>query len=396
MAMLALRPYRACIPCLIALAVMFLVQDMTEVYKHNGNDSDASYTYTTDKQNNSTTTTDNPYWWEPYVDQVARPFPILNDTEKSWCVPRQIPEITSLEEPTVKSGLYLVKVTKTASSTSAGVTIQIARNAAERQQQQQHQQQRNASQSMECTYHTAHGFEYVHRQAPHFMWTVVRDPSKRAISYYNFFVVSRKKKHHGPDKMIRKIQEYKSVQLLSVSHQFYKTRESAITAEDVVDILRDDVFGSYGFVESLVALKFILGVELHDIVVLSSKRNGGFDDGRYQNTCFRIQPADTPPKVEAFLQEGFLRDNHDYFLYAVANRSLDFTIDAIGRERFERDLETFRKMSKYAEAQCLDKAVFPCVAEGQPPLTKATESCYFGDIGCGHECVQDALRIFDI
>lgn len=399
MAMIALRSYGRCLQFLIAFVLLHRLYDTAVFWRSavpssHGDASSVDSKVLHPTPNISTIDMwENPYWWKPYVDQVARPFPILGDNGKLWCIPRRIHKVTSLRERHVKSGLYMVKVEKTASSTSAGVTIQIARNVAE--------QQYKSAQPMECTYHAAHGRAYAYRQDPYFMWTVLRDTRKRALSHYNFFVVSREKAHNTPHEMIQRMQEYKSLQLKSVSNRYFNTRKHA-TARDIVDIMRDDVFGSYGFVglsdrmdETLVALKFILGVELQDIVVLSSKRSGGFDGGKYKNTCFKIQSVDTPPEVEEFLQEEFPRNNHDYFLHAVVNRSLDLTIDAIGRKRFQRDLDTFRKMSQYAEAQCLDKAVFPCVAEGKPPLPEADKSCFFGDIGCGHACVQEALQNFD-
>jgi hypothetical protein len=69
-------------------------------------------------------------WWRPFVDQIAKPFPILYD--RSWCVPQEIRERSINDTLTDKSGLYLLKIPKTASSTAAGVSVQIARNVMSR------------------------------------------------------------------------------------------------------------------------------------------------------------------------------------------------------------------------------------------------------------------------
>jgi hypothetical protein len=385
--------------CLVAILVFYLLEGMLVSFRSPflGKNEDFSVT----EKNTSITTSvpsynatidmkSDPNWWEPYVDRIARSFSIRPD--KSWCVPRTIPNSTKLGEEEIQSGFYLVKIQKTASSTVAGVSIQIARNVG----QQQHQKD-----TMECVYHAAHGYEFARRRDPFFLWTVLRDPRKRAISDYFFFEVSRKRIPAADARMMQKLNAHKSYQLANVAPRF--VNHPRANASEIVDMMLKNVFGKYHFVglsdrmdETLVALKFILHVDLRDIVVLSSKRNGGLDDGRHENTCFEIQPANVTPRMKTYLEEEFPVNNHDFFLYAVANRSLDLTIDAIGRDKFQHDLELFRTMSRYAEEQCLDKAIFPCVAAGKPPLPEASHSCYFGDIGCGHACVKEVLRNFSV
>ena len=73
------------------------------------------------------------------------------------------------------------------------------------------------------------------------------------------------------------------------------------------------------------------------------------------------------------------------------NRSLDLTIDALGRDRVMVELQRHQKYQKIAEEQCKSKAHFPCSANGtyQPQLSK--HSCYENDFGCGHKCIYETL-----
>lgn len=106
-------------------------------------------------------------------------------------------------------------------------------------------------------------------------------------------------------------------------------------------MMQQDIFngaGAFHFIgiserldESLVALQLLLQQPIYDILVLSSKVNGGLDGGGFDGTCVKIQEAYTAPDVDDYLANEFPIGNYDFFLYAVANRSLDMTIDAIGR-----------------------------------------------------------------
>jgi hypothetical protein len=64
------------------------------------------------------------------------------------------------------------------------------------------------------------------------------------------------------------------------------------------------------------------------------------------------------------------------------NRSLDLTIELLGRERVESGVREFQHLQALAQERCLLKAVFPCTANGtlQDGWQK---DCYHKDWGCG-------------
>ena len=77
----------------------------------------------------------------------------------------------------------------------------------------------------------------------------------------------------------------------------------------------------------------------------------------------------------------------DRALHQAANRSLDLTIDKLGRQKFQRYLDIYRQASQLAQSRCLPHVTFPCSAEGVPTPEGETD-CLWKDSGCGYECLD--------
>lgn len=175
--------------------------------------------------------------------------------------------------------------------------------------------------------------------------------------------------------------------------QLHSLQEGSLQNYTLANILQELDF--VGVVErmdeSLVVLQLLMGLQPADMVVLSSKRSGGYDSNKQ---CQWIQPSFITAKIQNYLETAFIKDNLDYVLYAAANASLDKTIHALGRELVEKQVQHHKQLQQIAEEACLERATFPCSAEGvyQPELAK--KSCYESDWGCGHECVSETLMPF--
>jgi endo-1,4-beta-D-glucanase Y len=122
-------------------------------------------------------------------------------------------------------------------------------------------------------------------------------------------------------------------------------------------------------------------VPVGDILYLNAKSNGGYDDGVHRNTCYYIQPSFVSPGMKRFFQSPEWNNlvRWDNLLYQAANRSLDLTIDYLGRERFEARLAVFRNAQQVAKERCLDgKDIFPCTSKGKKNMNKV---CLWSDSG---------------
>jgi hypothetical protein len=123
-------------------------------------------------------------------------------------------------------------------------------------------------------------------------------------------------------------------------------------------------------------------LEPADVVTLSAKRAGGYDDGEgeFKNgKCVKIQKQPPPSRhtkeVQDYLYNDHAKDNADFLLYEAVNKSLDKTIEYMGYEKVEQTMKEIIKLQRIAEEHCQDIAAFPCSDEGvyQPKLAK--QSC---------------------
>ena len=76
----------------------------------------------------------------------------------------------------------------------------------------------------------------------------------------------------------------------------------------------------------------------------------------------------------------------DFLLYETANRSLDKTIQRIGKDKFDAALSRFLELKAKA-AKCESVVKFPC--EQGILLSNVTNECYMDDFGCGYPCLDE-------
>ena len=311
------------------------------------------------------------------VERMARTFPVWNrsTTPYTWCH----------EQEDSNSGLLFVKLNKCASSTGMGVSLRIADTLGHRL----------LGNNTYCFARYLHGTastddrQYLFRK-PHrsFLWSIVRHPASRVLSEYFFEEASRRGMNATEDSILKYIQHgrFKSHYVTYLRLKEFKTRQEEV----------DHLIQNYDFLaisermeESLVVLSLILKVPLADVVVLSSKEAGGYDDGRSRFGCVKLKKKWTTPKIDEYLSDAFLQENFDYILYQAANVSLDRTIDELGREKVLAGIDSYRKLAAKNERECRQHAIFPC------PKTNRTsqKDCYFSsDAGCGHKCTDNALK----
>jgi hypothetical protein len=288
------------------------------------------------------------------------------------------------------NGLVYVKVPKTASSTSAGATLQISRNIGRTM----------LGQGKSCSESYKHGEMFRNRKPPYLLWTTLRHPAKRAISNFFYREVSRFGQKPSSENMLKLLHRSKNFQLKYISTEKIPSNATHLlydVAQDPVELIRRNVFEHYHFIaitermtESLVVMKMLWGLSDKDIIVMSTKRSGGYDT--FGAKCVKIQPSFTTPEVDDYIRTNFTNDNHDYLLYAAANESLDLTIAALGKLRFAEELERHLGLQKIAEDTCLDKTYFPCTSTGELQIQVAARNCLFHDHGCGYPCLDELFK----
>jgi hypothetical protein len=181
-------------------------------------------------------------------------------------------------------------------------------------------------------------------------------------------------------------------------------RHNSMLRQVAQGILRDFNFIAVTerFDESMVALQMLLrNVTLGDMLYVSAKTNGGYDDGRFQHRCFKIISSRGMTNdlrdyfyntSSPFHNEWSNRIKWDLLLYKAANRSLDLTIDnVLGRVEFEKQFRRYQQAQKVVNERCAHLAKFPCTNDGNIRQPNET-NCLFKDSGCAYECIDDVAK----
>lgn len=310
------------------------------------------------------------------------PFPCLPPDE-GWL------KTSVLRSPTTE-GFLFAKEMKAGSSTAAGVAIRVAQKEAMR-----------AGTGWEaCKARFDHA--YAHRmkfgerdRTKSFLWTVVREPDRRATSQFFHFEVSRKKVEPTDE-------NFKHYLLMDMSfdNQYLQT----LSTTDYMGAAANHtghvngILADYDFVgvtermdESLVVLSMLLNLELSDVLYLSAKGSGSFD-GAGLDECQYIVPAFVSPGMRDFFandEQWEMLTRGDALLHRAARRSLDLTIDALGRDAFEVKLAEYKRLKGLVEERCAGKVTLPCDAGGR---RNEPNGCVWMDSACGGGCIDDAVR----
>lgn len=300
--------------------------------------------------------------------------------------------VEALDEGTNKKGLLFLKTFKTASSTAVGVHLRISRNIATR-----------LNKTFQfCDTKFTHGAakdKFPNRDRDHsFLWTILRDPTARLTSHFYFKQVSRLRK----DPSIENMREYalssaKDRYLTELSTSGYQpgvNRPTKVTALNTIQSIIDEydfIAITERFDESLVVLKLLLDLKIEDILYLRAKNSGGYDAGGKNGTCTLIEPAMLTDEMKKFLKSDEWTDasKFDQLLYDTAVRSLDLTIERLGRLRVKKELERFKRLNQAAVLRCHNTAIFPCSSDGN--FTNRT-NCIWRDAGCSFPCIDKFVR----
>jgi len=327
----------------------------------------------------------------------ARPFDPWLKTTPLPCYPPDIPNLKQIapgatSQPT-RVGFLFLKPLKTGSTTMSGVNLRLARNIAKRQKKD----------FGYCKARFAHGGPGLHPAAKmfgdrlkekSFLWTIIREPTQRIISHFFHLYVSREKVEPNDANFQRYVQQ-------PFDSQDYYIRSLSIerynrTKDNPIDF-GNQIIQEYDFIgitermdESVVVLMMLLHLKMADVLYLSAKTHGGYDGGGANGyNCVYIWPSFVTSSMQEFFESNAWQDliKNDLALYQAANRSLDMTIDKLGRAKFEKHLTLFRIAKSEITKRCLPTAKFPCMGSGKFVPPQQTD-CLWGDAGCETSCID--------
>jgi hypothetical protein len=288
------------------------------------------------------------------------------------------------------AGLLFHRPAKTGSTTVAGTVMRIAHRKAHLVQ--------GSPATPACRHRANHGtahtdFQYQHRnKKKSFLFSIIREPTKRAISQFFHFAVSAG--HMEPTDAV-----FQREMMTATYGHYYMWNLGLRYVPNVKKadhkLLVKEIIDGYDFIgitermdESLVVFKMLLGLDLEDILYVRERSQGGFSNGPPARPCLYVWPSFVTDGMKAFFaSEKWM--NHmkgDYMLYEAAKKSLDLTIDRLGRAKVEKEVYRFKAALKIAEEICAPRAVPMCTKDGAR-ANKTT--CYIWAEGCSHECLDE-------
>jgi len=329
------------------------------------------------------------------IGQISRAFTLWSGRSDAWCTNR---DTYSKKKPT---GLFYVKVPKTASTTSASVNLQIAHRHGTKHGYRD-------DKCMDFHEHVTATNRGLGRRdkANSLLWTTLREPTKRSMSFVFFAKVSRQEKLEPTDeniiKTLRDLED--DFQLNYIRTRDLPWKSNAKDKDKVASIAVKNVIEDYDFIaltermdESFIAMKHLLNLDFGDIMYVSAKISGGWDGGRSEYGCMRIVPTFVSEGVGKFLEsdEWQNKNSADFLLYEAANRSLDKTIAQFDKDEFEKELEEYRSLLKSVQSVCEKKTIWRCAEDGTFSKYEAEKNCYTHDEGCGYPCIDEYIRLYE-
>jgi len=310
-----------------------------------------------------------------------------------------------------RRGFIFIKPMKASSTTGATVTLRIATRLAQRKFGTNASASKINDDRHKCRVFVRHasansvGISKLNDAGQSWLWSIVRDPRRRTVSEYFHFYVTRQ----GWDAAnATKFAEWLESDKINYYESFFlrwlmetKTgRPKRQPLHDAADVI-NAILGKYNFLavtermeESVVVMQLLLGLQTEDVLFLanSGKQSGGYDDGKFRDTCYKIQPARLTHEMRSVLDGPKFKKAvyWDELLHRAVSRSLDMTIDAVGRTEFETALQKFRAAQASVSEACSEQVRYPCSAEGQKRLENETD-CIANDWGCGFDCIDRNL-----
>jgi len=350
------------------------------------------------------------------VQYRGSPVPCFRDTSNG-----QLLNVTYQDTTRARVGLLFQKTPKCASTTSAGVALRIARNLARRMGVgTQYCESRFTHGSQGSDAYWAMRFQKRDRQRS-FLWTMIREPTSRYLSNYFYLCATHATSAKGkPAFGCENFQIYHGQQpddfyLSYLSTRGFGTR-SVIrmgSGQSRKKVVREAnlVVSEYDFIgiveryeESLVVLMLLLDLRMSDVLYFSSKARGGLVVGQRgaarnaPEVCKRIEPTVVDRDLQTYLQSRRWKDRirSDSLLYRTANRSLDLTIDSLGKELVDANVARLRHAQRTVTERCEGQVVMPCNREGDAPLKGGTTDCVTRDWGCGFSCLDQVATELEL
>jgi len=140
-------------------------------------------------------------------------------------------------------------------------------------------------------------------------------------------------------------------------------------------------------------MQLLLDLSIGDILYMPTNIGGHYDKHKVKDRdlmCMKIEKSFTSDAIQEYLSSEKWYEMYagDDILYKAANRSLDLTIEKIGRLKFQQALSKFLDIKYNIQYACKDIDVNPCTQNGVLQMNVSRTNCYLDDFGCGFKCID--------
>mmetsp|Transcript_5808 Transcript_5808/g.6499 ORF Transcript_5808/g.6499 Transcript_5808/m.6499 type:complete len:441 (+) Transcript_5808:36-1358(+) len=346
----------------------------------------------------------------PWKEQTNKPFPCIIDLDRD---PGWQPLNGYITNQPSDDGLLFIKIEKAASTTIANIATRIAHALAHRVDANVTRPNDGLKVQKICKSRINHRWSKNTEQLSKrdkdksFLWTFLKDPTKRMLSFYFFFIIDHYKKEYTEDNLIDWLKSEKKInpggQLYEIADKYPEINVLNLTDEEIKSYIQKviDNMNFIGLVErmneSLVLLQLMLDLQPSDVAIVKSSKMAGQYElflGNKKAGCQRMgYKREILPGAQTFLESDEWKQlsKIEYMLYDAANRSIDHTIETvIGRDKFNKALLEFEDMQRKVTKYCSDKVVLQCTANGTKVDKEKISKCYTHDeMGCGYECLDE-------
>lgn len=142
--------------------------------------------------------------------------------------------------------------------------------------------------------------------------------------------------------------------------------------------------------ESLAVLQLLLNLKTSDMLYLSAKTKGSYE--RFRRSCIQIEETKVTLLMKEYVYSTMFEQftNPDVLVYRAVNKSLDLTIEELGRDTVDKTVKALQRAQKLVEEKCSNVVKFPCSKDGK--VVEPTD-CLFGDVACGYKCLDQVGRM---
>lgn len=210
---------------------------------------------------------------------------------------------------------------------------------------------------------------------PYFLWSVVREPSKRAMSGC-YWAASQNQLNVTAEFLLDCLKSSTNTN----HHLRYLKQKNSSTVQDVIGLY--DFFAMTDrYDESLVVLAWKLRVPLTDVLYITAKNTSAGMTPTNGNTPVVQPPMEEEPLVvQNYLKTGFKEKNElDYILFEHVDRTLN---EIIAANKLEEPIAQFKAALQEVQKECTPEGI------DADYLGRLTE-CYSRDEGCAYKCVDE-------